>query len=53
MIVIYVLLLVAAVVCFVLSAIGVKVGTRRVIDLTALGLAFFVGVELLRMAQRL
>lgn len=52
-IVIYVLLLIAGAVCFLLSALGVKVGARRVIDLTALGLFFWVLVPFLQMVQRL
>lgn len=47
MTVIYMLLFIAAFVCFVLAAVGVSVGTRRSINLTALGLAFWVLVPLI------
>lgn len=51
MIVLYFLLYVASVVCFVLAAFGVEV--RRPVNLVALGLAFFALVEVIRFAQRL
>jgi hypothetical protein len=53
MVVLYILLLVGAAVCFVLAAFGFRAGNaRRTVDLIALGLFLWVLVGLIQMIQR-
>lgn len=52
MAVIYLLLLLIGAVCLVLSALNVRVGEQRTIDLTALGLFFWILVPLIQMFDR-
>lgn len=53
MTVIFVLLLVLALVCFLLGALGVRVGEQRQFNLVALGLLFWVLVPLIQQINRL
>lgn len=53
MTVIFMLLFLAALVCFVLAALGVRVGTRKSVDLLALGLAFWVLVPFIQAVRAL
>lgn len=54
MVVLYVLLLIGAVVCFALAAFNVRVGAaRRTVDTIGLGLLLWVLVPLIQMIQRL
>lgn len=53
MIMIYALLLIGAVVCFVLATLGVRVGSpRREVNMVALGLLLWVLVPLIQTVQR-
>ena len=50
---IFLLLLIVALVCFVLAAVAVKVGSpTRAIDLVALGLAFWVAVDVIQKVRQ-
>lgn len=51
MTVVFMLLFLAALVCFALAALGVRVGTRGSVELLAVGLAFWVLVPLIKAVQ--